>query len=208
MAEQKQDDQREHTYSSSGRIRDVALKTCWRRWTIGRSGEERVRDIRASGTTWWWWWMMIISWIMNSYMGHMYIETPNIFRIPLCFLTDKLCNYFRKIGNCTISQSVKVTIGKKSGTYSMILVYILIHKQTVSLYQNSTVWLDTWVSRSWDRNSDDSYANRRFHSYQETSVSEGILNAYVSIYMYESKVGDLSRGLTEGSLFNSYYTEV
>ena len=41
MAEQKQDGQLEHTYSSSVRIRDVALKTCQRRWTIGRSGERR-----------------------------------------------------------------------------------------------------------------------------------------------------------------------
>ena len=39
MTEQKQDDQLEHTYSSSVRIRDVALKTCQRRWTIGRSGK-------------------------------------------------------------------------------------------------------------------------------------------------------------------------
>ena len=39
MAGQKQDDQLEHTYSSYVRIRDVALKTCQRRWTIGRSGE-------------------------------------------------------------------------------------------------------------------------------------------------------------------------
>ena len=39
MAEQKQDGQLEHTYSSYVRIRDVALKTCQRRWTIGRSGE-------------------------------------------------------------------------------------------------------------------------------------------------------------------------
>ena len=39
IAEQKQDDQLEHTYSSYVRIRDVALKTNWRRWTIGRSGE-------------------------------------------------------------------------------------------------------------------------------------------------------------------------
>ena len=39
MAEQKQDVQLEHTYSSSVRIRDVALKTCLRRWTIGKSGE-------------------------------------------------------------------------------------------------------------------------------------------------------------------------
>ena len=39
MAEQKQDDQHEHAYSSYVRIRDVTLKTCQRRWTIGRSGE-------------------------------------------------------------------------------------------------------------------------------------------------------------------------
>ena len=36
-AEQKQDDQLEHTFSRYMRIRDVALKTCQRRWTIGRS---------------------------------------------------------------------------------------------------------------------------------------------------------------------------
>ena len=39
IAEQKQDDQLKHTYSSYVRIRDVAQKTCQRRWTIGRSGE-------------------------------------------------------------------------------------------------------------------------------------------------------------------------
>ena len=39
MAGQKQDDQLEHTFSSSVRLRDVALKTYQRRWTIGRSGE-------------------------------------------------------------------------------------------------------------------------------------------------------------------------
>ena len=39
IAKQKQDDQLEHKYSSYVRIRDVALKTYQRRWTIGRSGE-------------------------------------------------------------------------------------------------------------------------------------------------------------------------
>ena len=39
MAGQKQDDQLEHTFSSYMRIRDVALKTYQRWWTIGRSGE-------------------------------------------------------------------------------------------------------------------------------------------------------------------------
>ena len=35
----KRDDQLERTYSSYVRIQDVALKTCQRRWTIGRSDE-------------------------------------------------------------------------------------------------------------------------------------------------------------------------
>ena len=39
MAAQKQDDRLEHTYISYVRIRDEALKTCQRRWTIRRSGE-------------------------------------------------------------------------------------------------------------------------------------------------------------------------
>ena len=39
MAMQKQGDQLEPTYSSSVRIQDVALRTCQKRCTIGRSGE-------------------------------------------------------------------------------------------------------------------------------------------------------------------------
>ena len=39
MAKQKQEDQLEHTYSSYVRIQDLGLKTCQKRWTIGRSGE-------------------------------------------------------------------------------------------------------------------------------------------------------------------------
>ena len=44
MVVQKQDDQHEYTISSYVRIRDVVLKTCMGRWTIGRSGE-RVSGI-------------------------------------------------------------------------------------------------------------------------------------------------------------------
>ena len=39
MAEQKQDDQHEHTFSNYVRIRDVVQKTCLRRRTKGKSGE-------------------------------------------------------------------------------------------------------------------------------------------------------------------------
>ena len=40
MAVQKQDDQHEHTFSSYVRIRDVVLKTCLGRWTIGGVARE------------------------------------------------------------------------------------------------------------------------------------------------------------------------
>ena len=39
MANQKQDDQLEHSYSSYVMIRDVTPKACPRRWMIGRRGE-------------------------------------------------------------------------------------------------------------------------------------------------------------------------
>ena len=39
MAKQKQDNKLELTYSSYMRKQDVTLKTCQRRWMIGRSGE-------------------------------------------------------------------------------------------------------------------------------------------------------------------------
>ena len=39
MAVQKQDDQHQHIFSNSVGIRDVVLKTCLGRWTIGKSGE-------------------------------------------------------------------------------------------------------------------------------------------------------------------------
>ena len=39
MAMQKQDDQLELTYSNYVRTQDVTLKTCRRRWVIGRSSE-------------------------------------------------------------------------------------------------------------------------------------------------------------------------
>ena len=39
MANQKRDDQLEHSYSSYVMIRDATPKTCRRRWMIGRRGE-------------------------------------------------------------------------------------------------------------------------------------------------------------------------
>ena len=39
MDDQRQDDQLEHRYSSSVLIWDIALKTCWKQWTIEKGGE-------------------------------------------------------------------------------------------------------------------------------------------------------------------------
>ena len=44
-----------------------------------------------------------------------------------------------------------------------IYIYIVIHRQTVSLYQNSSVWLNSLDSRSWDRKLVDWNANPRFY---------------------------------------------
>ena len=41
MDKKRQDNQLEPTYSSSMPIRDVALKTYWKQWTIERNGERR-----------------------------------------------------------------------------------------------------------------------------------------------------------------------
>ena len=43
VARRKQDDQPELTYSSYVRTQDVTQKTCWRWWTIGKSGERWSR---------------------------------------------------------------------------------------------------------------------------------------------------------------------
>ena len=60
MAEQKQDDQLEHTFSNHVRIRDVVQKTCQRRMNDREKWRERVRNIHATSTAWWWWWWLNI----------------------------------------------------------------------------------------------------------------------------------------------------
>ena len=51
---------------------------------------------------------------------------------------------------------------------------------------------------------------RHFIHHNVTCLNFSLLSVYLSeyiyIYIYKSKVGDLSPGRPEGSLFNSYYT--
>ena len=60
--------------------------------------------------------------------------------------------------------------------YTYIYMYIVIHRQTVSLYHNSLVGLDTRDSRNWDRKPADFYASRRFDrtATGELSVTDGL----------------------------------
>ena len=67
MAGQKQDDQLEHTSISYVRIRDVVLKTCQRRWTIGRSGGE------GRGYPWLWHDMMMMMMMIYNSVCHMWV---------------------------------------------------------------------------------------------------------------------------------------
>ena len=53
MAKLKQGDQLEPTYSSSVKIRDVTLRNCQKRWTIGRSGERRSRQDDGNESNFW-----------------------------------------------------------------------------------------------------------------------------------------------------------
>ena len=46
----------ELTYSNYVRTKDVILKTCRRRWMIGRNGERGSGISVSGGATWWWWW--------------------------------------------------------------------------------------------------------------------------------------------------------
>ena len=64
-------------------------------------------------------------------------------------------------------------------------IYIVIHRQTVSFYQNSSVWLDTQDARSWDRNpsnftidcvSDHSATKR-------TTLAKGILRYFLFLFL-------------------------
>ena len=59
---------------------------------------------------------------------------------------------------------------------------LVIHRQTVSLYHNFSVWLDTVDSRSWDRNLADSNDNPR--SYNTTTRKLTLMYHICFVYIY------------------------
>ena len=142
MAKQKQDDQLEHTYSSYVRIRDVALKTCEKRWMIGKSGERGVRDIRASGMTWWrwwWWWWFLLSF----YHILIQIETKES---SVSYELATLCQEVRKEPR---DSSDTPAVSHCTGRFELSL-------SLVSNTSVKTTWYACWeslifVSGDWDR---------------------------------------------------------
>ena len=72
MAEQRLDDQLEHTYSSSELIRDVALWICQKQWTIGSGGKRgsglSVLIARHDDEKWTGLWLKFVTFRMGEYV--------------------------------------------------------------------------------------------------------------------------------------------
>ena len=126
MAEQKQDEQLEHTYSSYLRILDVALKTCQRWWRIRRSGD------RGSGISD----MMMMIYIFGRNRVMFIIETSNIFYprywYSLSKNITKMTTYMNKytLSLClSVSVSVSTSISLSlsyTHTHTYIYIYIVV----------------------------------------------------------------------------------
>ena len=72
-------------------------------------------------------------------------------------------------------------------TYIYIYIYIVIHRQTVSFYQNSSVWLDTQDARSLDRNqSNGPRWLREFLRYLFSNSSSSRLFTFLYLIGYQS----------------------
>ena len=100
MAEQKQDDQLEHTYSSYVKIWDVVWKTCRRRWTIGKSGE------RGSGIT------VRAAWHDDDYF-HLLICTLLLLQHILNrYRVSKVGKFSQGVSECSLFNSYYTNVGK------------------------------------------------------------------------------------------------
>ena len=65
-------------------------------------------------------------------------------------------------------------------TYICVCIYIVIHRQTVSFYQNSSVWLDTQDARSRDRNTSNFTLDlvSDLSATKRTTLAKGILRYF------------------------------
>ena len=65
--------------------------------------------------------------------------------------------------------------------YIYIYIYIVIHRQTVSFYKNSSVWLDTQEARSRDQNSSNFTLDcvSDLSATKQTTLAKGILRYFI-----------------------------
>ena len=111
MAVQKQDDQLELTYSNYVRTQDVTLKTCWRRWMIGRSGE------RGSGIS-----VLVARHDDDDYsLFPLFSIAIRVFKRTL-YVYSKMRGAFNKFPDFFV-QAFKIVVD--SWKFSMLLLYIL-----------------------------------------------------------------------------------
>ena len=129
MAEQNQ---LEHTYSSYVRIRDVALKTLPEAMNDREKWWEKVKHIRASGTTWWWWWL--VSWSSNLHKWFAWTASEKgrskiaLVDTAFCFSTEYHLYLFINTVWLFLSSFVylhfRIFLGGVSGVCCLCFVYI------------------------------------------------------------------------------------
>ena len=97
-AEQKQDDQFEHTYSGYVRIRDIVLKTCQRQWTTGRSGERSLISVQAHD--------MMIMMMITSQLSSLFTYDIKVY--PVGFWNS--CKFWKFWNSCMFWNSCKCIV--------------------------------------------------------------------------------------------------
>ena len=115
MDEQKQDNQLKPTYSSSVPIRDVALRTCQKQWTIGRGGK------RGSGIS------VLIEWHDDTYIY--------IYSYVVCYIyKERVLN----IGDraCDLACMRKTTQSHNTHTHT----YTHTHTLRMFLFRMTKIW--------------------------------------------------------------------
>ena len=90
---------------------------------------------------------------VNAYVSHLFL---------LAYIRDRELDSYEE--PCiTLVANLLLPSLESSSIQGQGSIYIVIHRQTVSFYQYSSVWLERLDSRSWDRNLLDCNANPRFY---------------------------------------------
>ena len=152
MAKQKKDDQLEHTYSSYVRIRDVVLKTCQKRWMIGRSGERKsgisvlaIRhddndDAQLYGFKW-------ISLFNNN-------NNNNLITVVgfLVFLSNSN-NFQTNLSDCTLSGTITSDANRSGDNVNWMRYSIFSGAKKLELHHNHHTQFDVFLRTPlfWER---------------------------------------------------------